>query len=199
VSTGKELIKALIKFPDIISRDTYPSSVYSFLNLHNFQFAIKYWLGYALEDKQYDVSVIDYNLLHNWYFLDYMFDQPRNQSKNSPRSTNISSRYPSTPKRHWFFLKVIFQQTLDFSQLKKKIPKHIFQNWQVGIIFCNLLLFNCFNRDWIHLAKTATIYQRKNNAFCWFFQSGWSISDWVWCFSSSYRPSTRTITGILNL
>ncbi|EDR05371.1 uncharacterized protein LACBIDRAFT_329808 [Laccaria bicolor S238N-H82] len=119
VSTGKELIRALLKYPDMIPRDAYPSSVYSFLNLRNFQFAIKYWLGYALEAKQYDTTSLTNPDTNEQIYRDaltHIQNIMQHQNNNNNKTDPI--------------LKLIFQRTLDFLQLRKKISGHVLQNRQ---------------------------------------------------------------------
>ncbi|EDR07210.1 uncharacterized protein LACBIDRAFT_298859 [Laccaria bicolor S238N-H82] len=103
----------------MIPRDAYPSSVYSFLNLRNFQFAIKYWLGYALEAKQYDTTSLTNPDTNEQIYRDaltHIQNIMQHQNNNNNKTDPI--------------LKLIFQRTLDFLQLRKKISGHVLQNRQ---------------------------------------------------------------------
>jgi len=54
----KDLFKAIKKYPNIIPRKAYPSSIFFLLNFENFELALEQWLIYGLENVQYNVSQI---------------------------------------------------------------------------------------------------------------------------------------------
>ncbi|KAJ3535716.1 hypothetical protein NMY22_g6363 [Coprinellus aureogranulatus] len=56
IAHGRDVIKALVKHPEIIPLDSSPSSAYLFVNQESFVEAWEDFLLYGLQDKGYDVS-----------------------------------------------------------------------------------------------------------------------------------------------
>ncbi|KDR65260.1 hypothetical protein GALMADRAFT_82066 [Galerina marginata CBS 339.88] len=118
---GKELLQFFKKYPEIIPRQSYPSSVYFLLNLDNFIIAYKQWLAFALHEA-------DQLKTRGWYKYDVNENELQDLYSGLIRvlEQQIRSRqlkYYKNPA-----LETILQRTIAFRDIIKGLSDKILQN-----------------------------------------------------------------------
>ncbi|KDR67906.1 hypothetical protein GALMADRAFT_146658 [Galerina marginata CBS 339.88] len=96
---GKELLQFFKEYPDVIPRQSYPSSVYFLLNLDNFIIVYKQWLAFALHEadqlKERDWYKYDLNALKQENEMQDLYSGLIRLLEQQIRSGHLTSYYES--------------------------------------------------------------------------------------------------------
>ncbi|KDR65712.1 hypothetical protein GALMADRAFT_148477 [Galerina marginata CBS 339.88] len=122
--TASEVLQFLKKNPDVIPRQSYPSSIYFLLNRDNFLIAYKQWLAFAINEANqsetkakyiYDLNGLKEDQMIHWLYSDLM-----RELKGQVKSGAIN--YYNNPA-----LETILRRSDIFRDIKKELANKILQ------------------------------------------------------------------------